>query len=78
MLRFMLKKALQSYEEKIGAAIEAHRWLYRCKLTPNQVISARLRASCEAPEQACVPLMMLEKFQFGLSKPHVQARRRSQ
>jgi hypothetical protein len=41
MLRFMLKKALQPYEEKIGAAIEAHRWLYRCKLTPNQVISAR-------------------------------------
>jgi hypothetical protein len=46
MLRFMLKKALQPYEEKIGAAIEAHRWLYRCKLTPNQVISARLRPSC--------------------------------
>lgn len=78
MLRFMLKKALQPYEEKIGAAIEAHRWLYRCKLTPNQVISARCVLPARLPEQACVPLIMLDKFQFGLSKPHVQARRRSQ
>ena len=78
MLRFMLKKALQPYEEKIGAAIEAHRWLYRCKLTPNQVISARLRPSCGVPEQACVPLIILDKIQFGLSKPHAQTRHRSQ